>query len=46
VNYPAILAMIDRLGYGGWVACEYRPRGVTEDGLGWAKPYGVVPREG
>jgi 2-dehydrotetronate isomerase len=44
VNYPAILTELDRLGYVGPVACEYRPRGRTEDGLGWARPYGVVPR--
>ena len=44
VNYPAIYAAIDRLGYDGWVSCEYRPRGRTEDGLGWARPYGIVPR--
>jgi hydroxypyruvate isomerase len=43
VNYPAILAEIDRLGYAGLVAAEYRPRGNTEAGLGWARPYGVVP---
>jgi len=44
VNYPAILEMIDRVGYQGWVACEYRPRGRTEDGLAWARPFGVLPR--
>ena len=43
VNYPAIFAALDRLGYGGWIGCEYRPRGKTEDGLGWARGYGVVP---
>jgi 2-dehydrotetronate isomerase len=26
VNYPAILAALDRLGYAGFVGCEYRPR--------------------
>jgi 2-dehydrotetronate isomerase len=46
VNYPAIFAMLDRLGYGGWVGCEYRPRGRTEDGLSWARPYGVIPKSG
>ena len=46
VNYPAIFAALDRLGYGGWIGCEYRPRGKTEDGLGWARGYGVVPRDG
>ncbi len=44
VNYPAILAALDRLGYDGYVGCEYRPRRTTEEGLGWARPYGIVPR--
>jgi hydroxypyruvate isomerase len=44
VNYPAIFEAIDRLGYDGFVGAEYRPRGRTEDGLAWARPYGVVPR--
>jgi 2-dehydrotetronate isomerase len=44
INYPAVLAAVDRLGYKGFVACEYRPRAQTEEGLGWAKPYGVAPR--
>ena len=44
VNYPAIYDAIDRLGYDGFVSCEYRPRGCTEDGLGWARTYGIVPR--
>jgi 2-dehydrotetronate isomerase len=41
VNYPAIFAALDRLGWGGWIGCEYRPRGKTEDGLGWARGYGI-----
>ncbi len=44
VNHVNVLAALDRLGYAGWVACEYRPKGRTEDGLGWARPYGVVPK--
>jgi 2-dehydrotetronate isomerase len=44
VNYPEIFAALDRLGYQGFIGCEYRPRGRTEDGLAWAQPYGVVPR--
>jgi hydroxypyruvate isomerase len=35
VNYPEIFAALDALGYAGWVAGEYKPRGRTEDGLGW-----------
>ncbi|MBM3527249.1 MAG: TIM barrel protein [Alphaproteobacteria bacterium] len=44
INYPEVFKALDRLGWAGWVACEYRPRARTEDGLGWARPYGVVPR--
>ena len=39
-----IFAELDRLGYSNWIGCEYRPRGRTEEGLGWALPYGVGPR--
>jgi hydroxypyruvate isomerase len=38
-----VFKALDRLGWAGWVACEYRPRARTEDGLGWARPYGIVP---
>jgi 2-dehydrotetronate isomerase len=37
VNYPAIFAALDRLGYGGFIACEYNPRAKTEDGLSWMR---------
>jgi hydroxypyruvate isomerase len=43
INYPAVFEAVDRLGYQGWIGAEYRPRGRTEDGLGWARRYGVVP---
>ena len=39
VNYPYLFDLLDSLGYAGWVGCEYRPRGRTEDGLGWFQPY-------
>jgi hydroxypyruvate isomerase len=39
LNYPFLFAEIDRLGYGGFVGCEYNPRGKTTDGLGWFEPY-------
>ncbi len=45
VNYPAIFDSLDRLGYRGFVACEYRPRGRTEDGLGWARACGLAPQK-
>lgn len=37
VNYRYLFRLLDELGYPGWVGCEYRPRGRTEDGLGWLK---------
>ena len=39
INYPFLFGLLDRLGYPGWVGCEYVPAGRTEDGLGWVKPY-------
>ena len=39
INFPFLLAHIDRLGYAGWIGCEYNPRGDTVEGLKWAKPY-------
>jgi 2-dehydrotetronate isomerase len=44
INYPEIFAMLDRVGYTGWIGCEYRPRGRTEDGLSWTRNYGIVPK--
>lgn len=35
INYPYLFALLDRLGYRGWVGCEYRPLTTTEAGLGW-----------
>lgn len=39
VNYRYLFELLDELGYAGWVGCEYRPKGRTEDGLGWFQPY-------
>ena len=39
VNFPAVLTALQAGGYDGWVGAEYRPRGRTEDGLGWLEPY-------
>ena len=35
INYPFLFAHIDRIGYTGWIGCEYKPAGTTRDGLGW-----------
>ena len=39
INYPFLFEWIDGLGYNGWIGCEYRPKGRTEDGLAWVKRY-------
>ena len=39
INYDFVLAELDRLGYAGWVGCEYKPLTTTEEGLGWAAKY-------
>ena len=41
VDYASLLALIDSLGYQGWVGCEYHPRKGTVEGLSWARPYGI-----
>ncbi len=39
IHYPFLFAHLDRLGYTGWVGCEYKPVGSTEAGLAWLRPY-------
>lgn len=35
IHYPFLFAHLDRLGYTGWIGCEYKPATTTEAGLGW-----------
>lgn len=37
ISYRHLFALLDELGYEGWVGCEYRPRNGTSAGLGWMK---------
>ena len=46
INYPGVFAALDRLGWKGWTACEYKPRARTEDGLAWGRSYGLKPAAG
>lgn len=39
INFPYLFEAIDAAGYTGWIGAEYRPRGDTDEGLGWAAPY-------
>ena len=35
INYAFLFAHLDRIGYAGWIGCEYKPATTTEAGLGW-----------
>lgn len=35
INYPFLFAHLDRIGYDGWIGCEYKPATQTVAGLGW-----------
>jgi hydroxypyruvate isomerase len=37
INYPFLFRHLDRIGYRGWIGCEYKPRGATEAGLSWLR---------
>ncbi len=39
IHYPYLFALLDRLGYDGWIGCEYRPAAGTVEGLGWYAPW-------
>ncbi len=39
INFPFLLQHIDRLGYAGWVGCEYKPSGRSEDSFGWLEAW-------
>jgi len=39
LNFAYLAALIDSLGYAGFVGAEYRPRAGTSAGLGWFDPY-------
>jgi hydroxypyruvate isomerase len=39
IDFGSLLNHIDRIGYSGWIGCEYVPAGKTRDGLGWTAPY-------
>ncbi|GJE58819.1 2-oxo-tetronate isomerase [Methylobacterium trifolii] len=42
VDDAFLFAELDRLGYAGFVGCEYNPAAGTREGLGWFAPYRAV----
>jgi len=39
IHHPFLFDLLDKEGYAGYVGCEYKPKGKTDEGLGWARPY-------
>ncbi len=35
IHYGNVFAALDRIGYDGWIGCEYKPATTTEAGLHW-----------
>lgn len=35
IHYPFLFQHLDRIGYRGWIGCEYKPATTTQEGLGW-----------
>ena len=35
INYAFLFGWLTRIGYDGWIGCEYKPRAGTVAGLGW-----------
>ena len=35
INYPFLFAHLERIGYSGWIGCEYKPITTTIAGLRW-----------
>ena len=42
LNWDFLFREIDRLGYDGWVGCEYIPAAGTAEGLGWRALFGLA----
>jgi hydroxypyruvate isomerase len=43
INYPFLFAHLDRIGYKGWIGCEYKPATTTLGGLSWYAAYAAAP---
>ena len=37
INYRHLFQFLDRIGYTGWIGCEYKPATTTDAGLSWIK---------
>ncbi|MBO3277056.1 hydroxypyruvate isomerase [Pseudomonas schmalbachii] len=42
INYRFLFQHLDRIGYQGWIGCEYKPATTTAEGLGWLKAHNAI----
>jgi hydroxypyruvate isomerase len=42
IRFDFLFSELQRLGYAGWIGCEYKPQQRTELGLGWLPPGALV----
>ena len=42
INYHFMFQHLERIGYKGWIGCEYKPATTTEEGLSWLKDYNLI----
>jgi hydroxypyruvate isomerase len=42
IAWEHMFALIEQLGYAGWIGCEYTPAGETTAGLGWRSRFGLL----
>ncbi len=41
IDFAFLFDLLDEIGYGGWIGCEYRPHAGTLAGLGWGRRWGI-----
>jgi hydroxypyruvate isomerase len=44
IRFEFLFAELERLGYAGWIGCEYKPAGRTDVGLDWLPAGALKPR--
>lgn len=42
INYRFLFRHLEKLGYQGWIGCEYIPQQDTQTGLAWIKDHGLI----
>ena len=45
IHYPYLFNLLDRIGYEGWVGCEYKPATTTQAGLTWLHSLANQPNQ-